>query len=119
MPNQFRVTKPFVAVLEQLLIALKDDVELHGYAISQATDQLTPTVYGNLDKLEDANWVTSRWETQEPGVNRPRRRLYRLTPTGATEARAILTERERAAARKVRRPTLPARLAGPLVGEAL
>jgi PadR family transcriptional regulator PadR len=46
-------------------------------------------VYGILDRLEDADWITGSWE--EPSVDgRPRRRLYQLTPTGHAEAENIL-----------------------------
>ncbi len=53
------------------------------------------TVYVMLHSLEEAGWLTSRMEdapATEP--ERPRKRLYRLTPTGkelaATEVRDAL-----------------------------
>ena len=66
---------------------------MFSWAITKATKRSGPTVYGVLDRLEDAAWITGRWEDQYPDSNKPRRRLYRLTPTGVTAARALLAER--------------------------
>jgi DNA-binding PadR family transcriptional regulator len=92
-----RVTGPLLDVLELFLQAFDDDVELHGWAISKETKRLAPTVYGVLDRLEDAGWIIGKWEAQNPEPNKPRRRLYRLTPTGARRAQDLLTERRRPA----------------------
>jgi len=88
VPGLERVTGPTLDVLEVLLDAHSDDAELHGWAIVKTAKLSGPTVYGVLDRLEDAGWITARWEEQSSTANRPRRRYYRLTPTGATEARA-------------------------------
>lgn len=93
MGGPSRVTGPLLDVLELFLQAFDDDVELHGWAISKETKRLAPTVYGVLDRLEDAGWIIGRWETQHPEPNKPRRRLYRLTPTGARAAHDLLTAR--------------------------
>ncbi|MFB9681707.1 PadR family transcriptional regulator [Streptosporangium vulgare] len=45
-----------------------------------------------IDRLEDAGWVSGRWE-DNPQPNKPRRKLYVLTPTGVVEARALLAQR--------------------------
>jgi PadR family transcriptional regulator, regulatory protein PadR len=97
MTGPVRVTGPLLDVLEVFLQALTDDQELHGWAILKATKRAGPTVYGVLDRLEDAGWVTGRWEDQPPNANTPRRRLYRLTPTGAVAARNLLATRRPAA----------------------
>jgi hypothetical protein len=44
-----------------------------------------------LDGLEDAEWVTARWEDCNPDLSKPRRRFYRLTPTGLAQARPTRT----------------------------
>ena len=93
MTSPARVTGPLLDVLEVFLQALTDDRELHGWAILKATKRTGPTVYGVLDRLEDAGWITGRWEDQPPNANTPRRRLYRLTPTGAAAARDLLAGR--------------------------
>lgn len=88
-----RVTKPFLEVLEVLLRALDDDLEVHGWLIMRETHRSGPTVYGVLDRLERAGWVEGHWEDQGQDSNRPRRRHYHLTPTGATAGRKLLAER--------------------------
>jgi PadR family transcriptional regulator PadR len=93
MTGPVRVTDPLLDVLEVFMKALTEDRELHGWAILKATGRAGPTVYGVLDRLEDAGWVTGRWEDQPPNANTPRRRLYRLTPNGAVAARDLLAAR--------------------------
>jgi DNA-binding PadR family transcriptional regulator len=94
MDGPVRVTNPLLDVLEVLLEAFGNDgQELHGWAIMKAVARSGPTVYGVLDRLEDANWITSRWEDHNPQPNKPRRRFYRLTPTGAVSAVRLLAAR--------------------------
>jgi PadR family transcriptional regulator PadR len=103
-----RVTGPLLDVLEILVDAF-GRAEPHGWAIMKATNRSGPTVYGVLARLEDAEWIIGRWEVQGLDVNRPRRRLYSLTPNGYERARVLLSERRPAArrtSRGVRRPGL-------------
>lgn len=93
MAGLVRVTAPLLDVLEVLLRAIEDGTELHGWAIMRATKRSGPTVYGVVDRLEDAGWITGRWESENPEPNKPRRRLYRLTPNGAVEARELIAAR--------------------------
>jgi PadR family transcriptional regulator PadR len=88
-----RVTNPLLDVLEVLLQAFANHDDLHGWAIMKATKRSGPTIYGVLDRLEDANWVSGRWEDENPEPGKPRRRLYSITPTGLIDAREILQER--------------------------
>jgi len=88
-----RVTGPLLDVVEAFLEAFDDNAELHGWAIMKSTRRSGPTVYGILDRLEDAGWITGHWEDQHPEPNKPRRRHYRLTPTGVVSARNLLAER--------------------------
>jgi PadR family transcriptional regulator PadR len=97
MSGSSRVTQPLLDVLELFLDAFDDDVELHGWAISKKTKRLAPTVYGVLDRLEDDGWIIGEWEEQNPEPNKPRRRLYRLTPTGVRGAQDLLTARRKPA----------------------
>jgi PadR family transcriptional regulator, regulatory protein PadR len=99
-----RVTGPLLDVMEALLRAFDDNAELHGWAILKATKRAGPTVYGVLDRLEDAGWITGRWEAQHPQANKPRRRLYRLTPNGVAAARRLLAERRPDSFRPHQRP---------------
>lgn len=108
MDGPVRITNPLLDVLAVLLEAFEDDRrELHGWAIMKATARSGPTVYGVLDRLEDAQWITGRWEDHHPQPNRPRRRFYQLTPTGAVPATRLLTARRPATRHRPHGPTEP------------
>nr|WP_246018032.1 PadR family transcriptional regulator [Amnibacterium kyonggiense] len=54
-----------------------------------ATSRGPGTIYPVLERLEQSGWLVSSWEP--PSERRgPRRRLYRLTPEGASSAAAVL-----------------------------
>jgi DNA-binding PadR family transcriptional regulator len=94
MMGPARVTGPFLDVVEVFWQAhLVDADDLYGWAILKATRRSGPTVYGVLDRLEDMSWISGRWESEHPEPGKPRRRLYRLTPTGQAGARGLLAER--------------------------
>jgi PadR family transcriptional regulator, regulatory protein PadR len=102
------VTNPLLDVLEVLLEAFDNDrQELHGWAIKEDAARSGPTVYGVLDRLEDAGWITSRWEDHNSQPNKPRRRFYRLTPTGVVSAARLLTARRPDTRYRPQRPTEP------------
>jgi DNA-binding PadR family transcriptional regulator len=86
-----RVTQPTLDVLEALLSA--EDFELHGWAIIKTTKRAGPTVYKILERVAGGGMLTERWEVLGPDDNRPRRRFYKLTPTGVAYARQLLAER--------------------------
>lgn len=86
-----RVTQPTLDVLDALLNA--EGLELHGWAIIKTTKRAGPTVYKILERLTDGGLVTARWEREHPELGKPRRRFYRLTPTGAAQARELLAHR--------------------------
>jgi DNA-binding PadR family transcriptional regulator len=103
-----RVTNSLLDVLTALLEAFdKNGQELHGWAIIKATGCSGPTVYGVVDRLEDAGWITGRWEDHNPQPNKPRRRFYRLTPDGVVSASRLLTARRPTAQRSPKRPIEP------------
>lgn len=61
--------------------------ELAGADVQKLGRLASGTLYPILLRLESAGWFVSRWEQVDPaGVGRPRRRLYRLTPTGLRRA---------------------------------
>src|SRR6266508_5171980 len=93
MEGLIRVTNPLLDVLEVLLEAFESGEERHGWAIMKATRRTGPTVYGILDRLEDARLVTGRWEAQHPEPNKPRRRFYTLSPDAAVAVRRLLAQR--------------------------
>jgi PadR family transcriptional regulator, regulatory protein PadR len=105
-----RITAPTLDVLEILLQAQVEGGEPHGWAIMKAVGRSGPTVYGVLDRLEDAGWISGRWQDNPADPNRPRRRCYTLTATGSTAARDLL------AARRPEAVTRPARRRGPVPG---
>ena len=100
MAGLTRITNPLLDVVEVLLQAAAEDRELHGWAIMHEVQRSGPTVYGVIDRLEDAGWITGRWEAVNPQPGKPRRRLYRLTGEGAVRARELLEVRRPAARAK-------------------
>jgi DNA-binding PadR family transcriptional regulator len=62
---------------------------IHGYALSQATDLASGTLYPILMRLEKLGWLETRWE-QDSKPGRPPRHLYRLSANGREWARAEL-----------------------------
>jgi len=85
-----RMTVQTLKVLS-VVIARADDVS--GADIARSTGLASGTLYPILLRLEDAGWVESRWETEDPSeLGRPRRRLYRITGVGARRARSAFRE---------------------------
>jgi DNA-binding PadR family transcriptional regulator len=109
MPVPTRITGALLTVLEIFVRAAEEKRELHGWAVKKEAALTGATTYKMFDRLEDAGWITGRWEpSDDPG--RPPRRYYRLTPTGESAARALLAERRPEALTRARRPvprTLP------------
>jgi len=64
--------------------------QLSGADVQRRTGLQSGTLYPILLRLEAAGWFVSRWESADPSsAGRPRRRLYRLTPTGLARASAV------------------------------
>ncbi|MBM3658772.1 MAG: helix-turn-helix transcriptional regulator [Actinobacteria bacterium] len=92
-----------VAILDAATTAARDgEPEFHGFAIAQrmqARDgarRLTAhgTLYKALARMEADGLLESRWEDADVAVaeGRPRRRLYRVTPLGATARTRALAQ---------------------------
>lgn len=60
------------------------DGELDGLDIADRTGLLPGTTWPILQRLQQAGYVTSWWETMADG--RPRRRVYRITNAGVRHA---------------------------------
>ena len=84
-----------LAILDAATTAARNgDPEFHGFAVAQRIQErdgarrLTAhgTLYKALGRMAEAGLLESRWEDPEVAVRdgRPRRRLYRVTPLGAT-----------------------------------
>jgi DNA-binding PadR family transcriptional regulator len=64
--------------------------ELAGSDVQKSSSLASGTLYPILLRLESAGWFVSRWENINPAeAGRPRRRLYRLTPTGLARTREV------------------------------
>src|SRR5215475_292683 len=89
-----RITLPTAAVLR---LMLEDPTADHyGLALAEASGFPSGTIYPILARLEAAGWLASFWEDGDPSaMQRPRRRMYRLTGTGAHAAREALTNTQR------------------------
>src|SRR6266850_4416116 len=67
--------------------------ELAGVDLLTSTGLASGTLYPILFRFEEAGWLRSRWEKPGPSrTDRPRRRLYRITPTGLVKVRASRAE---------------------------
>lgn len=86
-----RITLPTAAVLRLML--QDPSADYYGFALAEATSFPSGTIYPILARLEAAGWLSSFWEEGDPVVmERPRRRMYRLTGAGAHAARAALAD---------------------------
>lgn len=63
----------------------------HGYGIAKDTGLKSGSLYPILIRLADRGLVEARWEEEQP-AGRPRRHLYRLTPSGLAAARVALAQ---------------------------
>lgn len=67
--------------------------EFSGAEIARSTKLASGTLYPILMRLEDAGWVESRWEAEDPReLGRPRRRFYQVTGVGARMARSAFRD---------------------------
>jgi PadR family transcriptional regulator, regulatory protein PadR len=86
-----RMTKQTLQVLGALISHAGKGVS--GAEIAREIKLLSGTLYPLLVRLEQAHWVESNWECEDPHeLGRPRRRLYRLTALGERSAKAAFQE---------------------------
>lgn len=91
MGDEPRITGPTLKVLGALLSSPRD--ELSGAEIGRTAKLASGTLYPILLRLEGAGWLQSRWERENPSeLGRPRKRLYRVTATGAKKAKAAFKD---------------------------
>lgn len=85
-----RMSLQTLRVLEAFLENPTD--ELAGADVQKRGHLASGTLYPILLRLESAGWFVSRWEAVEPAsIGRPRRRLYRLTPSGLRRASEVFS----------------------------
>lgn len=89
-----RITVPVLQVID-LLLSEPDRADWFALAICRRTGLGSGTVTQILFRLQEWGWVVDRWEdtTEAHRRGRPRRRFYRLTATGVSEARAVVRRR--------------------------
>jgi DNA-binding transcriptional ArsR family regulator len=81
------------AVFRALMEARSSPCGLYGLELSRQTGVGPGTLYPLLERLESGGLVEGSWEAGDPeSLGRPRRRYYRLTGLGVTEATAVLNE---------------------------
>lgn len=89
----FKQTQITTQTLKVLAAMMSSEEEISGAEIARSTKLASGTLYPILMRLEDAKWVTSRWEDGDPRqLGRPRRRLYQITALGASRAKAHFRE---------------------------
>jgi DNA-binding PadR family transcriptional regulator len=88
-----RITRPLLLVLALFLDAAEEGRQLHGWEVKKRARLSGATTYKMFDRLEDAGWISGEWDLAAQDPSKPTRRYYTLTPTGQTEARALLAER--------------------------
>ncbi len=99
-----RVTEPTLDVFEVMYQAHRDGRDVHGWEIKKSTRRSGPTVYGVLDRMEDAGLIEGHWEHQDPSDKGPRRRYYHLTGVGAATASKLIAERRQRPGSKIPAP---------------
>lgn len=73
--------------LQVLALLLTEPGEKSGAEIARETGIASGTLYPILMRFEQARWLESRWEEEDPHkLGRPRRRFYRLTDLGAEKS---------------------------------
>jgi PadR family transcriptional regulator len=89
-----RITVPTLQILA-ILLAEPSKTDWFGLDVSRQTGLGSGTVTQVLYRLEDWGWVASEWEDREEATRqgRPRRRFYRLTGEGATQAVELIRKR--------------------------
>jgi PadR family transcriptional regulator PadR len=91
MAGRVRMSGPTLKLLRLLLESPQEGRS--GAAISKATGIGSGTMYPLLQRLELAKWIEGKWEDIDPSeVGRPKRRFYKLTPSGQIAARDALAE---------------------------
>ncbi|TWG24872.1 PadR family transcriptional regulator [Actinoplanes teichomyceticus] len=81
-----------VATARLLAVLLTEpEADRYGLDLMGATGLASGSLYPILHRLQDAGWLTARWEDIDPSeLGRPARRFYRLTPDGVSQARSAL-----------------------------
>ena len=91
MKGNIRITGPLLKVLNEFL--QRPGTSMSGADIARRANLKSGTLYPLLNRLEEAAWLSSKWEDVSPQeVGRPRRRLYEMTGLGVRRASAEFEE---------------------------
>jgi len=91
MVKEPRLSTQTLKVLGALTSRPGDD--LSGAEIAKRTKLASGTLYPILFRLEEAGWLSSRWEVEDPAaLGRPRRRFYRITAEGVKSVQAVVRD---------------------------
>ena len=91
MKRDIRLSGPTLRLLKMLIE--KPLEGRSGADISKTLNIGSGTLYPLLQRLEHAGWLKSEWEQINPSdAGRPRRRFYKLTGEGQTQAVRALTD---------------------------
>jgi PadR family transcriptional regulator PadR len=93
-PGPKRITIPVLQVID-LLLAEPGRDDWFALEVCRRTGLGSGTVAQILLRLQEWSWVTDRWEdaAEAHRQGRPRRRFYRLTGLGASQARDVVRRR--------------------------
>lgn len=86
---------PLTSTVFHVLVALASGPR-HGYAVAREVEELTEgrvvmgpgTLYGSLQRMQDAGLISEAENPGEDGQHARRRRYYRMTPLGGEALRA-------------------------------
>lgn len=85
MTSDIRMSGPTLKVLKMMIE--KPRQRVCGAEISKGASIGSGTLYPLLQRLESAGWLKSEWEDIDASQEgRPRRRFYKLTGKGQTQA---------------------------------
>lgn len=87
-----RLTRESGKILEYLLYAHDAGFEAYGWEIKRNAGTDVTTTYKVLGRLLRAEWVSGRWEDNNPREALPRRKFYRLNPKRVSAARALVRQ---------------------------
>lgn len=86
---------PLTPTVFHMLVALATGPR-HGYAVAREVEELTEgrivmgpgTLYGSLQRMQDAGLIAEAANPGEEGLHAERRRYWTMTPLGTTALRA-------------------------------
>jgi len=94
-PKSLNDLLPLTPTVFHVLVALASGPR-HGYAVAQEVEELTEgrivmgpgTLYGSLQRMQDADLIEETANPGEAGLHANRRRYYKMTPLGSAALRA-------------------------------